>query len=51
MDIKVETLDISLRRRHFNGDITLAEAARELHKAGWFNYVPTEEQTLFTIYR
>lgn len=34
----------SLKEDYKNG-IPLEEIAKELHQAGWFNYIPNEEQT------
>ena len=42
----IPTLDVSLRRKYKAGEITAQEVAEELHKAGWYTYVPTEAEAL-----
>ena len=36
---KIDTLDISVAKRYEAGEISLREAAQELYKAGWTNFV------------
>lgn len=39
-------LDASLRKRLASGKITLREASVSLYKAGWYSYIPSEEETI-----
>ena len=41
----IDTLDVSLRKKVESGEITLKDASRELAKAGWYNFIPSEEET------
>ena len=45
----IPTIDVSLRNKIIEGEITLEDGARELYWAGWFNYVPSKEQTIKTL--
>ena len=40
----------SLAEKVEEGKITLRDAAIELYRAGWYNYVPSEEQTRKTLH-
>ena len=46
----VKTLLASLRDGLEADAITMREAQEELHKAGWFNYLPSEEQVRNILY-
>ena len=41
----IDTLDVILRKKVENGEITLKDASKELAKAGWYNFIPSEEET------
>jgi len=42
--IFAKSIKQSLKEDYKNG-IPLEEIAKELYRAGWFNYIPSEEQT------
>ena len=42
---EVETILDSLKKQVENREITLEQAGEQLFESGWFNYIPTEEQT------
>ena len=41
----IDTIDVSLRKKVESGEITLKDASKELAKAGWYNFIPSEEET------
>lgn len=42
---EVDTILDSLKKQVENREITLEQAGEQLFESGWFNYIPTEEQT------
>ena len=46
----VKTLLASLRDELVAGTITMRTAQESLYKAGWFNYLPSEEQVRNILY-
>ena len=43
---KIKTIDHSLRDDYLAGNITAAEVAVRLYRAGWFNFIPLEDEAL-----
>lgn len=40
----IDNILVSLAKSINKGDITIEQAGIELYHAGWFNYIPSEEQ-------
>jgi len=45
-EMKVRTVKEACIDRYLNGEQDLQEVATEIHKAGYFNYIPSESETL-----
>lgn len=47
---KIDNILVSLAKQYNKGLITIEQAGRELFISGWYNYIPSEDQTRRTLH-